>query len=789
MDVRRSTAERTATTLAPHPGDPPPEATRLVGRDRDLDELRPLLATTRLLTLAGPGGSGKTRLAVRLARECGPDSPDGPIVRWVDLAPLEDPALVPHWVAAAAGVLEAPGRPVLPAVVEALAGRPAVVVLDNCEHLVDAAARTAAELMRALPGLHLLVTSREPLGLQGEVIWPVPPLAVPPEDLLEDTRQLLAWPAVDLFTDRVAAVCPALAFDDDGVRTVARLCRLLDGLPLALELAAARIRVLSPAQLLERLEHDLALLADRGRTASPRQRTLLATMDWSHDLLTREERRLFRRLAVFAGSFGLDAAAAVAAPGGPAATRMVDGLAGLQEKSLLTVQHDADGGSARYRMLETVRRYAAGHLDRARERAAVQDRHADHYLGVARVAEPGLNGPDQPAWVMRLAREHADLTAALSWLHESGDVERGLRLAGLLGRYWWFSGSFTEGAAWLTTFLDLAADRPPDADRARALHAMGMATFWHESSEAGVVASRAWFEQAAEIYRGLGDEWALGEVLRDLGGYWKGQGDLARGQAVLEESAATAERVGNPLGAAAAHCYLGIVHAYAGHLREAHDLLTAAYAVLEGRAGADESLRTLFFIGCVECDSGDPASARPRFEELMERHAIAGLPYAAPFCLDGLARLAVAEGQPHRALRVAGAAAALHRRHGTSAGPAYDRYVRRGIEPAIEALGPAAAERALAQGAVLPFEAAVAEGLRRPSPVPEPRDGAVPLLSAREAEVLHLVAEGLSDAAIAGTLHLSPRTVGNHLGSVYRKLGVGSRTAAVREATELHLLG
>jgi non-specific serine/threonine protein kinase len=513
-------------------------------------------------------------------------------------------------------------------------------------------------------------------------------------------------------------------------------------------------------------------------------------MDWSHDLLAPDERRMFRRLGVFAGSFGLDAAEAVAALSPGDTLDALDGLTGLVEKSLLTVQEGAGTVPLRYRMLETVRRYAEARLAEAGERSAARDRHAAHFLDVAARAEAGLRGPQQGTWMRHLALEHAQLTAALAWLHERGDTERGLRLAGMAGRYWWMAGAFTEGAAWLTTFLERSSPDAQGVDRARALHALGLATFWHESPAAGFMASRSWFEQAAAIYRRLGDDRALAETLRDLGGFWKGMGDLARGRQVLEESASVAARCGDERGVAAARSYLGIVLAYAGELAAARDVLTESLDVLVREAGPDEYQRTRFFLSCIASDAGDAAAARAWLEEIMATDDVmADLPYAAGFVLDGLARLAVAEHQPHKALRLAGAAAAEHERLGTSAGPAYDRYVLQGLEPAVAAIGGEAAHRAMTRGRTTPLPEAFAEALR-PPPVPLPRDGgAAPgPLSAREAEVLQLVAEGLSDADIASTLHLSRRTVGNHLGSVYRKLGVSSRTAAVREAAELHLL-
>jgi non-specific serine/threonine protein kinase len=843
----------------------PVESTSLVGRDSELAEVDQLLGQTRLLTLAGPGGCGKTRLALRAAaRRAGA----GDDVWWVELAPLDDPDLVPQWLGRSLGVPESPGRPITPSLIDHLAARPGLVVLDNCEHLVGACAAIADQLLRAAPGARLLATSREPLGVAGEVSWPVPPLVLPDPAAAEEERA--RSPAVALFLARARSARPAFRPGPDELAVIANLCRRLDGIPLAIELAAARVRVLSPAALLDRLGDDLGVLTDRGRTAIARHRTLLATMDWSYRLLTPDERRLFGVLSVLPADFDLDTAEALGAAAG--IPSVLDVVSGLVEKSLVVV----DG--SRYRMLETVRRYAAASVESAESDAlarSARDALARHVEALARSAEPGLLGPEQRDWVVRLATDHATIGAALAWLHQCGDAARGLDLAGRLGRYWWYAGRFAEGAAWLEAFLapsdsapgsapgsppgsasgspsGSAPDEPaaPGPERARALHALGLATFWHETPAAEV--SRHRFEEAAQIYRELGDEAALAAVLRDLGGYWKGQGDPPVARDVLAESVAIAERLGDEVGVAAATVYLGVLAAYDGDLAGARSLLERSEAVLRDRGGTDDLLRCGYFLACVDCDAGDAARARARFEKVVDADVLAAMPYVGGFGLDGLSRLAVAEGEPERALRLAGAARAAHDRLGTSAGPAYDAYVERATEAARRAVGPAA-DNWYRAGLALSMTDAMAEGLRPPgasgsesseesgrAPVPGsgpvssgpgssgpvssgpvssgtvslggavhagssavPAASAVPVgshpvpvvssslpagLSPREAEVLCLVAEGLADAEVAGRLHLSRRTVGNHLSSAYRKLGVGSRTAAIREARQLGLL-
>ena len=360
-------------------------------------------------------------------------------------------------------------------------------------------------------------------------------------------------------------------------------------------------------------------------------------------------------------------------------------------------------------------------------------------------------------------------------------MARGLRLLGRLGRYWWYAGRFAEGARWIQWFLDrpTAVDHP--ADRADALHALGLACFWHESAQAGIEVARQRFEQAAELYRQLGDDAGLAATLRDLGCYWKGYGDFDRARAVLTECIAVGEALGDTAIVAGAASYLGIVAAYQGDASTARPLFEQCLATLPIEEGSDEATRSMFFLACLDCDAGDAASARTRLQTLLALETMQSLPYTAGFALDGLARLAQAEHQPTRALRLAGAARSAHQALGTSAGPAYDEFIHCGLKPAAAWLGPARAERARDDGGRLPALDAMLEGLDPP----EPPDGP---LSGRECEVLQLMSTGLADGEIASRLHLSRRTVGNHLGSIYRKLDVTNRTAAVHTARERGIL-
>jgi predicted ATPase/DNA-binding CsgD family transcriptional regulator len=764
---------------APPPGNLPADLTTFVGREAELREIETLLANTRLLTLSGAGGSGKTRLALQVTRNHAGALEDR--AWWVDLAPLSDPDLVPQRVAQALGVPEAPGRPVMDLLIDHLRSRSALLVLDNCEHMVGACAELADVLLRSCPDVRILATSREPLGVAGEVSWTVPPLPLPDARREETPDGLLRFGAVGLFVDRARDAAPAFALTGSNARTVARLCARLDGMPLAIERAAARTRALSPAQILERIDDRFRLLTG-ARTASPRHRTLLATMEWSHDLLSEKEKITFRRLSVFAGGWTLDAAEAVCSGGTIGAEEVLELLSCLVDKSLVAV---SQGEQVRYRMLETVRQYASDLLDDSAEEEEVRDGHADFFLTLAERAEPGLMGQEQRVWLARLEVEHDNLAAALSWLLRNAETSRGLEMAGALGRFWWFGGHFDEGRGFIEGFLGMQGAEARTAERAKALHALGLATFWHETEAAGVGDSRERFEEAIDIYRELGDRRRLAIALKDLGGYWKGRSGTEEARSVLSESLTLCRETGDELGIGAAKGYLGIMATYAGEIDAARSYLEDALFLLRARGGTDEIMRCIGFLAHLACDTDDPATARARFRELASLDPLTTVPYTAGFVLQGVARLAVVEKNPELSLKLAGAAASTHERIGTSAGPAYDAYVGRGLEPAWSVLGREAGEAAFQEGRTWTFEEAMARVMEGESSPPEDPSG---VLRPREIEVLRLVADGLSDAQAAEKLYVSRRTVGNHLSSAYRKLGVGNRTAAVKKAVALGLI-
>ena len=757
-------------------GRPLPAAlSSFVGRERERADVARLLGASRLVTLTGAGGIGKTRLALQVASDLATTYPRGTCL--VELAALADPSLLARAVAAALGLRDDAGRSVLAALLDFLAARRLLLVLDNCEHLLDAAARLTETILRACPDLRILATSREALGLTGEVVSWVPPLAVPPPEAAPLAEPLLGYAAVRLFCERACAARPGFALSAQNAPAAAQLCRRLDGMPLAIELAAARIRALTIEQIVERLDDRFALLTTGSRTAHPRHQTLRRAIEWSYDLLPAGERASFDRLGVFAGGWRLPAAGAV---WGTAPAETLDLLARLVERSLVLAE--PRGAAVRYRLLETLRQFAREHLAGRGEAEAVGERHARYFLARAEELGARLEDRDLATWLDELEGEHDNLRAALAWLRDRGAAEQGLRLAGALRLFWHLRGHLSEGREWLAQLLALAGPVAP-AVRSDALDAAGfLARF-----QGDYPAARAHIAEGLALRRSLDDRQRVVDSLSNLGSILLFEGDEAAARALYEESLATNRALGNRQGIADALSHLGRIALYRGDFPAARRMQAESLEHWRALGDGQGIGWALFRLAEVDLQEGRPVPARPRLLESLTRRVEVGDAWGIAESLEGLGRLAATLCEQERALVLAGAAAAVSEARDL-------RYSRRRqaelgawLQAARRALGPQAARAALARGRAMRLDAAVAyaaagdPGAAPSAPTP---GGGGAGLTPREREVAALVAGGATNREIAGRLVISERTAERHVENILARLGLRSRAQIAAWAVE-----
>ena len=482
-----------------------------IGRAAELDQVKRLLASSRLLTLTGVGGAGKTRLAQQAAAECLDRYPEG--VWLLPLEALTDTTLIPQAVAAAVGVREKPGQSLTATLCDAMRGHCTLLILDNCEHLIAACARFAQTLLQACPGVQILATSREALSISGEVTYPVPTLiqnSPPYPDQATSTDA--ASEAVRLFVDRAVLSLPSFTLTAQNAPIIARICRQLDGLPLAIELAAPRVKMLTPDQISQRLDKRFRLLTGGARTALPRQQTMRAAVQWSHDLLSEPERLLFRRLSVFAGGWTMEAAEAICTGGGLEEWDVMDLLSSLVAKSLVQAD-DTEAGGFRYRMLETLREYSLEQLETSPDGSLVYARHEEYFLSLAEQAEPELRGAQQQIWGDRLGAEQDNFRAALD---RATGFDARLRLATALQRFWLMRGFTREGRNWLEDTLRQASESGSAIEgtvHAHALTAAGILAW----SQGDYDVSWGFHEQGLALYQQQGDESGIAKTQMNLG--------------------------------------------------------------------------------------------------------------------------------------------------------------------------------------------------------------------------------------------------------------------------------
>lgn len=788
----------------------PLQLTTFVGREREQAEVLRLLGTTRLLTLVGTGGVGKTRLAFAVASAVADEYADG--VWLVELASLVDPALVPQAVVTTLGV-EMLGQPPDETLAAFLRVRQVLLVLDNCEHLLEACARLAEHLLRRCSDLRILATSRTSLGVPGETAWRVPSLVVPDPRGGTGTDEIAACEAVQLFCARARSAQPDFVLGDTNATAVGHICRRLDGIPLAIELAAARVRMLGPPQILERLDDRFRLLIGGGRTAPSRQQTLRATLDWSYALLSERERELLQRLSVFAGSWTLEAAESICATDGLDRADVLDGLAGLVDKSLVLVEGQLF--QARYLLLETVRQYALEKLRQSDTELAVRVRLAEYYVALAEQADLGLIGREQVSWVNRLESEHDNLRGVLNWAREVAS-ELGLQLAGSLGRFWDLRGYLLEGQAWLEDFLSFETTHA--ALRAKALLAVGAlrlrlgdtagarASFADSArhyddldDQPGRAAAHGWLgftsalegdfsrgaallEESVALFRGLGDTYGVGWALGRRGMLARTAGDFSEAQQFLEEALELQRPIGGDEGVAFVLNNLGQLARIRGDFESAERLLEESLAAFRTLGAKSQIGWTLGCLGNVARFRGNLERAQQLFDEALdllnsigcERHAAQNL------CFAGV--LAVQRGDFVHGVRLI-AASANYRQLRASLDVDELRDWDQSVASARGHLGERTYGTAWADGQAMQSAQAVAyalstESQRSRGQAPAEAGPLAWPLSPREREVALLIAQGRSNREIAEALVITERTAEAHVTHVLAKLGLRSRAQA-----------
>lgn len=749
------------------------ELTSFIGRRREIGEVRRSMTASRLVTLTGVGGVGKTRLALRVAQDARRAFSDGVAV--AELADVSEPELVSHAVAQAVHVRHDSTQDVLAAIVGHLRERQLLLVIDNCEHLLEPCADLIAELLASTDRLHILATSREPLGVLGEHTWPVPPLSIPDLANVAPARGGYSYghEAVELFQERAAAVIPGFALEGSSKDAAAELCQRLDGLPLAIELAAVRIRVLPIEEILNRLKDRYSLLKSGNRGGPARHQTLWAAVDWSFELCSAAERTMWSRVSVFNGGFDMQAAEAVCTDEDISEADVLDLITGLIDKSV--VVRDGSGPGARFRLLETIKDYGRRKLSANGEEEQVRRKHRDYYLRVAEESEKAWFGPDQVMWRDRLQSDQANLWAALEFcLTRPGEETVGLRMAAALCYFWNACGHLRDGRYWLGRALK--TDPQPSRERAKVLWVNG----WDAMTQGDNSTAQEYFSECVKLGRELDDPTAIAYANQFSGSSKQFMGQLDEAKSLLEDAVARHKGLGtlNSLSVLAT-TQLAFVSCLIGELDRAIALCEEARDVCE-RYGERWTLSwTLWVLGLARWTRQDYETASEVLEQALEAKWSLNDRLGVSSCVELLGWMATERDDCRRAARLFGAGRRMWEAIGDQLfGSAtliknhhdYEERVR-------DALGVTSFAQEYRQGAEMMTESAIAFALKREvhpqsTRSPQPQQ----TLTRREQEVCQLVAEGLSNKEIADRLVISRRTAEGHVEHILVKLGFTSRT-------------
>lgn len=747
------------------PGNLPAETTSFVGRNRELAEVRRKLTTARLVSLVGPGGVGKTRLAIRSATDLRRGFTNGAWV--VGLAEVRDPALVGNAVLAALDLRDQASEP-RALLLSFLRDKELLLVVDNCEHLLEAAALLVTDVLEAAPGVRVIATSREPLSVSGEHVLAVPPLGLPRAEADESLDQLRQNEAVELFTERALAASGTFELTASNRTAVSELCRRLDGLPLAIELAAVRTKVLSPDQILDRLADRFALLTGGSRAALPRHQTLRTTIEWSHDLLRPDERTLLRRLCVFAGRFTLEDVEAVCSSDDVPAERALDLLSSLVDKSLVT-KEDA-GSIACHRLHETMREFAGLRLREAGEEDVVTERCTDYYVSACRRTADGARY-ELVEWLAWKDLEADNIRSVLRRCLDRGDTSRGMNLAASL-RWFWYTRATTEGIRWLDAFLALGRGDPESQARAEYVRGM-LAVLLVDPAAAWAPLGRATAALRAAGHLGpLAESLAMNSVAASMAGDREAAGRLLD---EAREAARESGDVGAALAVLQARAFAGL---FEGDLEAVRSAATEGER-LSRAVGDVYGLKTwLMHLGMAALMAGDLRASRPLFAEALRiAHQIDDRVQQA-YLLDALGCHAAKVGKARLSAQLFGAADTIRAGAGNRVMPFLVPMIREAEASGIGALGQTRFAAEFEVGRHLGRDAAIRRAIDEPArlAVAAPDDGTGDaLLSNREAEVARLLADGLSNKEIGARLFISVHTVDSHVRSILNKLGVNSR--------------